>query len=89
MAILLGFAFYDYVYVAIEEQRQSLAELTDSKQKTLGKTVNVIAQKGPLEQGINALKEKRKDAEGKMVEGQTPSVAAANMQNMIKGIVTG
>lgn len=89
LVILLAFAFYDYVYVAIQEERRSLDELTESKQLTLDKYVNAIAQKGALEQGINVLKERRKIEEDKMVEGQTPSVAAANLQNRVKVIVTG
>jgi hypothetical protein len=87
--ILLGVAFYEYVYVAVQTELQSLDEAKDVKQKTLGRYINVIAQKGALETRINALKESRKSEETKMVEGQTPSVAAANLQNMIKGIISG
>jgi hypothetical protein len=89
MLILIGFAFYDYVYLAIKTEQQSLDELQESKQKTLEKYVNTIARKSALENQINTLKESRKIEETGMVEGQTPSVAAANLQNMIKGIITG
>jgi hypothetical protein len=89
LVILLGVAFYDYVYVAIQAERQSIDELKELKQKTLEKYVNTITQKGALENRINTLKESRKSEESRMVEGQTPSVAAANLQNMIKGIITG
>lgn len=89
MLILLGFAFYDYVYVAIEEKVQSLEELKEVKTKTLGKYINAIAQKGTLESRINALKESRKIEEAGLMEGQTPSVAAANLQNIVKEIITG
>jgi hypothetical protein len=86
--ILLGAAFYEYVYVAVQNELQAIEELKEVKQKTLTKYVNTIAQKGTLENQINALKEARKGEEAKTVEGQTPSVAAANLQNMIKGIIS-
>jgi hypothetical protein len=89
MLILLGLAFYDYGYLAIQAERQSLGELKEAKRTTLEKYVNTIAQKSALENRINALKEVRKAEETKMVAGPTPSVAAASLQNMIKGIVTG
>ncbi|MCX5841111.1 MAG: type II secretion system protein GspM [Deltaproteobacteria bacterium] len=89
MLILFGLAFYDYVYLAIKAEQQSLDELRETKQKTLEKYVNTIARKSVLENQINNLKESRKVEETSMVEGQTPSVAAANLQNMIKGIITG
>ncbi len=89
MLVLLGLAFYDYVYLAVEAERQSLGELRESKRTMLEKYVNTIAQKGVLENQISALKESRKAGEAKMVEGPTPSVAAAGLQNMIKGIITG
>jgi hypothetical protein len=89
LAILLGVAFYDYVYVAIQAERQSIGELKELKQKTLEKYINAISQKSALEHRINTLKESRKGEESRMVEGQTPSVAAANLQNMIKGIIAG
>lgn len=86
--ILLAVAFYDYVYVAVQTERQSIEEAKERKQKTLAKYINAITQKGALENRINALKESRKNEESKTVEGQTSSVAAANLQNMIKGIIT-
>jgi hypothetical protein len=87
--ILLGFVFYDYVYVAIEEKKQSLDELKELKTRTLEKYVNAIAQKGALEYRINAFKELRKIEEAGLMEGQTPSVAAANLQNIVKEIIAG
>ncbi len=89
LLVLLGLAFYDYVYLTVQAERQSLAELKEAKRTTLEKYVNAIAGKDELESRINALKETRRAEETRMVEGQTPSVAAANLQNMIKGTVTG
>ncbi|MEW6332827.1 MAG: type II secretion system protein GspM [Thermodesulfobacteriota bacterium] len=89
VVVLSAVAFHDYVYVAIRADLQSLQELRESKEKTLEKYVNTITQKGALENRIHALKESRRGEESRMVEGQTPSVAAANLQNMIKGIIVG
>jgi hypothetical protein len=89
MLILLGFAFHDYVYLPVRAEKQSLEELKDSKRIMLEKYVNSIARKETLESQIKVLKEMRKIDESRMVEGQTPSVAAANLQNMINGIITG
>ena len=89
LVILLGFAFYDYVYLSIQAEVQILDELKEAKQKTLEKNISAINQKEALEQRINALKESRKSRETTTVDGQTPSVAAANLQNMVKGIITG
>jgi len=89
LMILLGFAFYDYVYLSIRDELQILDELKESKQKTLEKYVSAINQKSALEHRINALKESRKSRETTKMEGQTPSVAAANLQDMVKGIITG
>lgn len=86
--LLLGFVFYDYVYLAVQAELQSLAEANEVKKKTLEKYINAITQQGALENRITALRESRKSEESKTVEGQTPSVAAANLQNMIKGIIT-
>jgi hypothetical protein len=89
LVILLGFGFYDYVYMAIQAEMQTLDELKELKQKTLEKYISAINQKGALEQRINALKESRKNREKITVEGQTPAVAAANLQNLVKGIIIG
>lgn len=87
--LLSGLAFHDYVYTALRAELASLQEIRESKQKTLEKYVNTISQKHALENRIHDLKESRKREESNRVEGQTPSVAAANLQNMIKGIIVG
>jgi hypothetical protein len=89
LVILLGFAVYDYVYLAIQDEMRTLDELKESKQTTLEKYVSAISQKEGLEKRINALKESRKGREATTVEGDTPFVAAANLQNLVKEIITG
>lgn len=87
MAILVGFAFYDYVYIPIQDERRSIEEMKEAKMITLDKYIDTLAQKTSLERAIASLREQRRAEEAKMVEGQTPSVAAANLQNLVKTIV--
>lgn len=87
MTILVGFAFYDYVYIPIQDEMRSIEEMKETKRVTLDKYIDTLAQKTSLERAIASLREQRRAEEAKMVEGQTPSVAAANLQNLVKTIV--
>ena len=89
MAILVGFAFYDYVYIPIQAQRREIEEMKEAKRVTLGKYINTLAQRTSLESAITSLREQQRAEEAKMVEGQTLSVAAANLQNLVKEVVVG
>lgn len=89
MAVLFGFAFYDYVYIPIQDERRSIEEMKEAKMITLGKYIHTLGQKTSLESAIASLREQRRAEEAKMVEGQTPSVAAANLQNLVKAIIVG
>jgi hypothetical protein len=88
MVILLGLAFYDYVYMEIRAKEQTLDELKQSKQRTLEKYISAISQKEDLEKRISTLRESRKTRETTLLEGQTSSVAAANLQSIVKEIIT-
>lgn len=89
LAVLVGFAFYDYIYIPIQDERHSIEEIKEAKMITLDKYIQTLAQKNSLEKAIVSLREQRRAEEAKMVEGQTPSVAAANLQNLVKAIVVG
>ena len=89
MAILAGFAFYDYVYIPVRDEMRSIEEIKEAKRVTLAKSIDVLARKPLLGKAIASLRERRRAEEAKMVEGQTPSVAAANLQNLVKEIVVG
>jgi len=56
--------------------------------KILTKYKAVIAQKPAIEQRLAALREIRKTEISKTIEGQTPSIAAASLQDMVKGMIT-
>ncbi|MCG2722165.1 MAG: type II secretion system protein GspM [Thermodesulfovibrionales bacterium] len=88
MIILFGFLLYEYVYVRIQEDVALIKEGEEIKTKTLEKYVALIAEKPELEKQLDALKEERKAEETKLVEGQTLSLVAASLQEMVKDTIT-
>jgi hypothetical protein len=88
LAILAGLMVYQYGYLRIQEELRSIKESEAIKEKTLQKYTDFASRKTEFEQRLAALKESRKADEAKLIEGQTPSVAAASLQNSIKTLVT-
>lgn len=88
MIILSGLLLYEYVYVRIQEDVASIKEGEEIKAKTLEKYVSLIAEKPVLEKQLDSLKEERKAEETKLVEGQTLSLVAASLQEMVKDTIT-
>jgi hypothetical protein len=88
--IILGFAAaYEYGYLRIREEVSASREAEAVKSKTLEKYVTLIAQKPAFEKRLALLKELRKAEDRKLVEGRTPSLAAATLQNTVKSLITG
>jgi hypothetical protein len=87
LVILAGFVLYQYGYLRIQEELALILEEQDSKSKTLGKYMAVIAEKPDLEKKFQTLKESRKTEATKLIEGETFSLAAANLQEIVKGII--
>lgn len=88
LVILLGLAIYQYGYLRIQEELALIREEQDSKSKTLGKYLAIIAEKPNLEKKFQTLKERRKTETTKLIEAETFSLAAAGLQEMVKGIIT-
>lgn len=87
--IILGiFLLYQYVYVGIQEELASIKEIQEIKSKTLQKYMNLIAQKPELEKQLARLKEQRKAEDSKLIEGQTTSLVAASLQDIVKDTIT-
>jgi hypothetical protein len=86
--ILLGAVIYQYGILNIREEISSVDELQASKMKMLRKYIDMIAQKPTLEKQLVSLREKRKTEDAKIIAAQTPAVAAANLENSVKGIIT-
>jgi hypothetical protein len=87
--MLSGAVIYQYGILNIQEEVSSIKDLQASKIKTMRKYAEAIAQKSNLEKQIISLKEKRKNEDTKIIVAITPAIAAANLQNSVKGIITG
>jgi len=89
MVLLLGLVIYQYGYVKVQAEISSIKESQAIKTKTLEKYAALLSERPQLEKRLAALKEARKADDSKIIEGQTPSIAAATLQDTVKGIVTG
>lgn len=89
MVILSGLVIYQYGYLRIHSDITSIKEEQAVKTKTLEKYITLISEKPHLEKKLSLLKETRKTDESRLIEGQTPSLAAAVLQDTVKGIITG
>jgi hypothetical protein len=89
LAVLFGIFAYQYAFVSVRSEMRSIRDEQSTKLKTLEKYITVIAQKQEIENRIAMAKDARRAADAKLVDGQTASVAAANLQNSLKGMVTG
>ena len=88
LMIILVFLFvYQYGYLGIRAETASVKEEQDIKVKLLQKYMTLIAEKPLIEKQIISLKAERKSDDSKLIEGQTPSLAAATLQEIIKGII--
>ncbi|NWF51616.1 MAG: hypothetical protein HXY47_00850 [Nitrospirae bacterium] len=89
MIILAGFLIYQYGYLRIQSEIASIKEEQEIKTRTLEKYINLISEKPQLEKRFSALRDARKADDSKLIEGQTPSLAAAQLQEIVKSSITG
>jgi len=87
--VLLGIVIYRYGYVRVHVELTAIKEDQAILMKTLGKYVDLISEKSELEKKLVSLTEKRKTDDAKLIEGQTPSLVAAALQDTVNGIVKG
>lgn len=87
MIALLLLVAYKYAYRDIQAGLSSVREEQEVKIKLLQKYMGLIAQRPQIEKQIGLLKAERKTDDLKLIAGQTPSLAAATLQEIIKGIV--
>jgi hypothetical protein len=86
--VLLAGVVYQYGYLKVRGQLADIKEVEEVKAKTLAKYLALISEKPDLEKDLAALRQTRTDESSKLIEGQTFSLAAASLQDMVKGIVT-
>lgn len=87
--ILLSLVVYEYGYLRIQSEVALLKEDQALKMKTLEKYTALINERPQLEKELNGLKETRRADDSKLIEEQTLSLAAATLQDMVKGIIVG
>jgi len=89
MVILVGLLTYEYGYLKIQSELATIREEQAIKTRTLQKYISLISEKPSLEKKLAALKETRKADDSKLIEGQTPALAAAQLQDVVKSSITG
>ena len=87
MIALFFVVVYKYAYVAIRADVAAIKDDEDMRLRLLGKYMGLIAERPAIEKRLGALKEERKNSDLKLIEGQTSSLAAAHLQETVKGIV--
>jgi hypothetical protein len=88
MLVLAVLLTYQYGYLRIQSEITSIKEEQAIKAKTLEKYINLISEKPQLEKNLVSLRNARKADDSKLIEGQTPSLAAAQLQEMVKTTIT-
>jgi hypothetical protein len=83
LVLLLGAVIYHYGYLRVRSELIEMEDAATVKAGTLQKYMTVIADKPRVEAKLIAIRETRKVENSKMIEGQTPSVAAAALQNTV------
>jgi hypothetical protein len=89
LVVLALIVFYEYVYLEVMSDVTAVREDQDLKMKTLKKYVNLIAQKADFEKQLADQRELAKSRASRFISGEPISIASANLQGLVKGIVTG
>lgn len=88
LIVLSGLLFYQYVYLQVKAEIASVKEMEAAKVKTLQKYITFVSKKPDFEKRLTQLRETRKADEPKLLAGETLSLAAATLENSVKGILT-
>jgi hypothetical protein len=88
LIILCGAVAYEYGYLRVQSELNDLRNAVSEKSKILAKYRALVAEKPGLEETLATMREARKAENSKMIEGQTPSVAAADLQHIVKEMIT-
>ncbi len=88
MLLLAGYAAYNYGYLRVQADLAAIRDDQAVKAKLLDKYVALISGKPALEKKLARLKEERLAENSRLIEGQTPSLSAAILQETLKGIIS-
>jgi len=89
IAVLAGLVAYQYGYLAVKSERASLRERQAARWGTLERSVKLIAERPLLEKKLESLKERRSAESARVIPAETLSIAAATLQTIVKGSITG
>lgn len=87
--VLLVLVIYQYGYLRIKAEIDSIKDEQAIKIRTLHKYQKIIDEKPFLEKRLLELTEERKSYDAKLITGQTASVATATLQDTVKSIIAG
>jgi hypothetical protein len=88
LLVLAGLVVYQYGYEGLQDRIKATRESESVKIRTLKKYTDFVAQRPGLEKRLASLTETRKALESQFIQGQTPNIAAASLQNSIKTLIT-
>jgi hypothetical protein len=89
IAALFVLVAYQYGYERIRAEMSSVREMQVMKSRTLEKYITVINERPLIEARLASSKEQRKADDAKIIEGQTYSLSANTLEDIVKGIITG
>lgn len=87
--VLFGLVVYQYGYLSVKADMEAVKEEQAVKQGQLKRYVAIIEDKPQFEKKIAQFKETLRAENAKLIEGQTPSIAAAKLQEDVRAIITG
>lgn len=87
LLVLLALAVYEYGFRGIQAELGGLEESRKAKTRTLEKYLALIAQRPQLEKELAALREIRQQDDAKIIQGKNASMAAAQLQQIIKEVI--
>jgi hypothetical protein len=85
LAVLLVYAVYMHGVARAKAQIASISELECTSMANLQKCLGLVAERPDLENKLASLRESRKAEDTKLIDGSSPALAAANLQNIVKG----
>lgn len=87
LLIILLIIAAEYGYSKIQSKMASIKERQAGKTQLVEKYISLISERPALAKRFASLKEERTALNSKLIEGSTPSIAAAALQEKVKGIV--
>jgi hypothetical protein len=87
LVVLCAIFFYEDVYLAVESRMESIREDQDLKMKMLKRYDYLRYQRPEFEKQLAELRERTKAQSARFVPGEPVSIASANLQALVKGII--